>query len=152
MSINIDYFFNSEKDFEQLTAEIEKWIGCKFQIEEGKNHSSTLFGMPINFGIDHGMENDGILNFEDYKYSIGITNYWGSADLRDTQISIMALIANLLYRRIEVKEGILVYDVQRLLAKYSEKIDSNDEKNLFDEVSDCFVEFPKHLIDLYKKL
>lgn len=153
MSVSIDYFFNSEKDFEQLSSEIEKWIGCKVQVEEGKNqYPLFLLGVHIDFGINDYLENDGVLNFEDYKYSISITNYWGSADLRNTQMPIMAFIANLLYRRIDIKEGILVYDLQSLLAKYAEKTDSNNEMKLFDEVSNCFVDFPKHLVDLHEKL
>jgi hypothetical protein len=70
-------------------------------------------------------------------------------DLRNVQISIMAFIANVLYRRMKINKGILVYDVQKLLARYEERFNPKLEQNdLFDLVSNKFLEFPQHIIDL----
>jgi hypothetical protein len=49
-----------------------------------------------------------------------------------------------------IYEGILFYDVQKLFAKYREEIYSESIKDLYDEVSNRFMKFPPHLIDLDK--
>ena len=151
MSIYIDYFFNSNKDFKQLLKEINELLGSNLISSETdeENSSGSFFGMPLSFHTQT-LENDRELNFQDYKYQIGLTTYWGSADLRDIQVSIVAFIAFLLYLRMQISEGILVYDVQRLLARYKEKSISEEAKGLFDETSNKFVELPQHLLDLDK--
>ena len=152
MSIYIDYLFNSDIKFEQLVKEINKILGSNLTQNETveENSSGTLFGMPLSF-YAHRLENDGEINFQDYKYEIGVTTYSGGADLRNIQVLIVSLIANVLYRRMKVSEGILVFDAQLLLARYTEKFNSEiDGNDLFDIVSNKFVEFPQHLIDLDK--
>jgi hypothetical protein len=151
MSIDIDYFFNSDKDFKQLLREINELLGCSLTSDEidGENSSGVFFGMLLSFST-HTLENDGELNFKDYKYQVGLTTYWGDADLRDTQSLIVDFIAFLLHRRMQISEGILVNDVQRLLARYEEKIISEEVKGLFDKTSNKFVELPHHLVELDK--
>ena len=92
MSISIDYFFNSEKSFEQLNKEINDFLGCNFELSkeyEEQSHAK-FFGISWNFYV-HNFENDGLINFEDYKYYIGSTTYWGSADLRWMQVPLTVL-------------------------------------------------------------
>lgn len=151
MSIWIDYFFKSDESFEQLRKDINSSLGCNLvsSEEDTENSGGRIFGMELSF-MTHTLESDAELNLEDYKYEIGLTTYWGSADLREIQVSLVAFIANLLYRRMRINEGMLVYDAQRLLAIYEEKLNPEiSEKGLFDIVSNKFVVFPNHLIDLH---
>lgn len=108
--------------------------------------SSIFFGMEFDF-YTHDFVNDCEINFEDYKYTLGLTTYWGIADLRDMQVSILASIAHLFYRRMQISEGIIVYDMQRLLAEYEERVVLED-RGFFDKVSNEFVEIPQHFVDL----
>ncbi len=150
MSVSIDYFFNSEKSFEQLVKELNALLGFNLTFSETDEEiaGERLFAMPLDF-CTQTLENNGDLNFQDYKYQIGFTTYWGSADLRDIQVSMISFIAKFLYLRLEISEGMLVYDGQRLLARYVEKFNPETQGNdFFDIVSNKFVEFPKHLIDL----
>jgi hypothetical protein len=148
MSYSIDYFFNSDKSYEHLCKDMNECLDFVFEsCEENKNQVYVrLLGIGLDFYI-HTFENDGELNFEDYKYYLGLTPRPYSKDLC---LPFMAFIASILYRQMRISEGILVYDVQRLLAKYREEISSEGMKDLYDEVSNRFVEFPQHLIDLDK--
>lgn len=148
MSYSIDYFFNSEKSFEQLCEEMKEYLDFSFELnEEYKPHAYVrLLGIGLDFYI-HTFENDGEINFEDYKYYVGLT---GRAYSKNLPLPIMAFIANIMYLRINITDGILVYDTQKILAKYKEKTQLESMKNLYDEVSNKFVEFPQHLIDLDK--
>lgn len=115
--------------------------------KEYKNHAYARFlGVGLDFYI-HTFENDRELNFEDYKYYIGLT---GRAYSKDLCLPIMAFIANLLYLRMEISDGILVFDVQRVLARYKGESYLDGTKGLYDQISNRFVEFPQHLIDLNK--
>ncbi|MGH9882047.1 MAG: hypothetical protein ACRD6N_11480, partial [Pyrinomonadaceae bacterium] len=58
-----------------------------------------------------------------------------------------------LFYRMNVK-GILVYDMQHLLARYEERIDlkGSGTEEMFDAVSGEFVILPRHLDALDKRL
>ena len=148
MSYSIDYFFNSEKSFEQLCEEMNTYLDFKF--EPSKEYENHVYNRALGIGFDfyiHDFENDGTVNFEDYKYYIGLT---GRPYAKDFRLSIMAFVADILYSQMGISDAILVFDVQRLLAKYKEELYSDNTKGLFDEVSNRFVEFPQHIIDLDK--
>lgn len=148
MSIDIGYFFNSEKDFEQLCDEMNKHLDFNFKLsEDHKNHVYDRFlGIGFDFYI-HSFESDEELNLEAYKYFLDVTPRPFS---KDVCLSILAFIANVLYRQIGVSEGILVRDLAVILASYEERLVLENIKNLFDNISNKFVEFPQHLTDLDK--
>jgi len=149
MSINVGYFFNSDKPFGDLTKEINGWLGCSLAPYEAdeKDLFCIFLGMELSFGI-HDFENDLDLNFEDYKYEIDVRTPAGNAFLRDIQISAVAFIAKVLYEKMKIT-GMMVYDLQQLLARYEERVDpQNQWKALFDLVSNKFVNFPQHSFDL----
>lgn len=149
MGYSIGYLFISlHKSFELLCKEMNEYLDFNFEpSEKYENHVYTRFlGIGLDFYI-HTFEGDEELNFEDYKYYICLTGRPYSKDLR---LSIMAFTANILYLQMGISEGVLVFDVQRFLAKYKEEIYSEGYKDLYDEVSNKFVEFPQHLIDLDK--
>ena len=153
MSVNVGYYFDSDKSLTELTKEINSWLGCSFSPYEGNAQDLFCFflGMELSLGI-HDLENDRGLNFEDYKYEIDIKIPMGNAGLRDIQVSTLAFIAKVLYEKMKIT-GMLVYDVQRLLARYEEGVDTETgENNLFDLISNKPVIFPQHLIDIHKLL
>jgi len=149
MSISIDYFFNCEKNFEQLCEEMTIHLDFKFQSsQEFENHVYHRFlGMGFDFYI-HDFENDRELKFEDYKYFLGVTI---RSDVSYLHLSITAAVVNALYCQMKISKGMLVKNAETLLAKYEERFNPEIEgKGLFDEVSNKFVVFPEHLTDLDK--
>ena len=151
MSVNVSYFFNSDQNLKDLTKEINGWIGSNLLPYEGNEEDlfCNFLGMELSFGT-HELDNDRELDFENYIYQIDIRIPWGNAALRDIQTATVAFIAKVLYRRMKIT-GMLVYDVQIILAKYEEKYNMQLQGNdFFDTISNRFVKFPQHLIDLDK--
>lgn len=152
MSITIDYFFNFEGNLEDLTAKVNSCLGSNLQPYDG--NSNDLFDRFLSMELSlstHTLENDTDLNFEDFQYEIGIRNSVPDGDVRDMVSTVMGLIPSLLYRRGDIKEGILIYDVQILLARYTERIEDSIT-GLFDEVSGVFVESPRHISDINSRI
>jgi hypothetical protein len=152
MSICIDYYFNHPHDLSDLAQEINGWVGCSLSPYEGNPEDlfCRFFGMELSLS-KHTLENDDELNFEDFTYQLGIRTPMPDADLRAMQLPALALMACALYRRLQIT-GMLVYDVQVLLARYEERLDSElNETGLFDVVSAEFVRFPAHLETLNRR-
>jgi hypothetical protein len=146
MSVDVGYFFNSEKSFEQLCEEMNEYLDFNFQPNgEDKTHAFTRFlGMGFDFYI-HSFESDGELNFEDYKYYLGVTARPYAKDMR---LSVLAFTASILYRQLKISDGMLESNMGIILARYEERLISEEAKDLFDKISNKFVEYPQHLIDL----
>ena len=154
MSICVDYFFNHEDKLPALSRKIGGWLGCFFAPYEGNPHDlfTRFLGMELDLG-QHSFENDRELNFEAYTYRLGIRTPIPDADLRRIQIPAMVLIAYALFYRMNLK-GMLVYDMQHLLARYEERIDlkGSGTEEMFDAVSREFVMLPRHLDALDNRL
>ena len=75
------------------------------------------------------------------------------ADLRMLQIPAMVLIAHVLFYRMNVV-GMLVYDMQHLLARYEQRLDlmGSGSEEMFDVVSGEFVTLPEHFLKLDDRL
>jgi len=65
----------------------------------------------------HQYENDRNLNFADYRYQLRNKTWDGSA-LRTIQLEALVLAAFVLHATLEIDQGMLSYDAQRLLARY----------------------------------
>src|SRR5215207_7897848 len=164
MSVTVDYFFNYEGSVVDLLAGIGQAVGSELKPYNQNNAEPVYFArflsMELSLLTDHTLENDDEFNFGDFQYEIGIRNPWRAAGLRDMQIPVVALIASLLHRRSQVKGGILVYDVQILLARYEERPNTEFGNQLgldittwlFDTISNEFVVFPEHFKDLNDRL
>jgi hypothetical protein len=154
MSICIDYFFNHEDELPALSRKISGWLGCFLAPYEGDPQDlfSRFLGMELDLGR-HSFENDRELNFEDYTYHLGIRTPIPDADLRRMQIPAMVLIAHALFYRMNLK-GILVYDMQHLLARYEDRLDlkGSGTEEVFDAVLGEFVSLPRHLDTLDNRL
>jgi hypothetical protein len=153
MSITIDYFFNHSDDLPELTQNINAWLGCSLAPYEGDAEDlfCRFFGMEFTLS-KNDLENDDDCIFEDYAYEIGFRVPAPDGDLRISQLPAMALVAYTLYRRMKIT-GMLVYDVQTLLAKYEDRLEPKGETpELYDTVSKGFVSFPAHFKTLQKRL
>jgi hypothetical protein len=154
MSICIDYFFNHEDDLSGIARKINLWAGCFLAPYEGTRHDlfCRFLGMELSLSNDQ-FENDQDLNFEDYRYHLGIRTPIPDADLRMAQVPAMMLLAYALFYRVSLK-GMLVYDMQHVLARYEERLDlkGGGAEEMFDVVSNKFVVLPGHLVDLEKHL
>jgi hypothetical protein len=154
MSISVDHFFNHEDELQALARKVNGWIGCFLSPYEGNPEDLfwRFLGMELSLS-KHSFENDGELNFEDYVYCLSIRTPMPDADLRRIQIPAMVLIAYALYYRMNLK-GILVYDMQHLLARYEDRLDlkGSGTDEMFDGVSGEFVIFPRHLENLSNRL
>jgi hypothetical protein len=86
-------------------------------------------------------------------YHLNIRTPMPDADLRRIQVPTMVLIAYALYYRLSLK-GMLVYEMQHLLARYEDRIDLrlSGTEEMFDGVSGEFVIFPRHLENLSNRL
>lgn len=152
MSITIDYFFNYDRSLPQLAEEINLQMGCLLTPYQRSRDDYFCRLLGMEFDLDtHTLINDGELDFETYRFQIGIRTAFPEADFRPIQLSVMACAVYALHLRLGIT-GILVFDVQRLLARYHVKPGPNQESYLFDEVSNEFVQFPKHINDLMTRM
>ncbi len=153
MSITTNYFFNDSDDLIELTPKINSWLGCFLEPYEASSEDLFCRFLAMEFSLSiHNLENDGELDFENYKYEIGFRVPAPDGDLRISQLPAIALVAYVLYRRMKIT-GMLVYDVQSLLARYEERLEPESYvTEIYDTVSKEFVSFPKHLETLQKRL
>jgi len=154
MSICVDYFFNHEAELPALSRKVSGWLGCFLAPYEGdvQDLFTRFLGMELDLGR-HSFGNDRELNFEDYTYRLGIRTPIPDGDLRTMQIPAMVLIAHVLFYRMNIK-GMLVYDMQHLLARYEGRVDlkGGGSEEMFDAVSGQFVILPRHLDALDNRL
>ena len=151
MSVCVDYFFNHPSELSSLTQQLNGWIGCSLSPYEGNAEDlfSRFLGMELTLS-KQSFENDRELNFENFTYRIGIRSPLPEANLRSMQVPAMAFIAYALYRRMGIV-GMLVYDLQTLLARYEARVENGFDE-LFDLVSNRVVLFPAHLESLVRYL
>ncbi len=153
MSVTIDYFFNHSGDLPELAKNINAWLGCSLAPYEGDAEDLFCRFLAMEFTLSkHELENDDELDFESYKYQIGFRVPAPDGDLRILQLPAIALVIYTLYRRMKIT-GMLVYDVQTLLASYKERLKPESNMlEIYDTVSKEFVSFPKHLETLQKQM
>lgn len=153
MSITVDYFFNHSDNLLELAENINAWLGCSLTPYENDPEDFFCRFLTMEFSLSkHNFENDGELNFERYRYEIGFRTPVPDGDLRILQLPTIALIAYSLYRRMKIV-GMLVYDVQILLAEYEERFNAQSNSlEIYDTISAEFVGFPRHFETLQKRL
>jgi len=153
MSVTVDFFFNHPDNLAETAKSINGWLGCSLMPYEGNEEDLFCRFLAMEFSLsEHSLENDRDCNFEDYRYEIGFRVPAPDGDLRMMQIPAIALVIYTLLSRMGIT-GMLVYDVQLLLAKYEKRAMPEDSViGLFDIVSNEFVSFPKHFLALQERL
>ena len=152
MSVSIEYFFNSPKDLADLAQDVNACLGCNLAPYEGR--TDNLFGrfLSMEFSLHPaiGFQNDRDLEFEQYGYYLGFRVSAGELDALTIQLPAMLTVVYALYRSLEIT-GMLVYDTQRLLAQYEERL-FPEGRCLYDSVSDTvFLEFSDHLRQIERR-
>ena len=145
MSISVEYFFNSHLDFATLTEAFVVKLGLPFLPYEGNRAEQfcRLLGIELSLSSDHQLENDRDCNFSDYRFELSSRTPVPDSDLRSMQIEMMAILAYAMHCRLDLQEGMLTFDLQTVLARYSV---ADDE--WIDDITATTVSFPKHLADL----
>lgn len=153
MSINIAYFFNWPGTLGELAAQFHLWMGSDLQPYEGdpENLYCRFLGMEFSLN-EHDLENDSELNFEDYRYEVGIRTPIPDTDFRTLQVITMASLVYALYRRLGISDGILVHEVALLLARYEQRSIPEQGPRLYDSVSGEFVKYPQHTMSLMARI
>jgi len=148
MSIAIEYLFNADADTGELAKAINSVLGTSLApIEDDTNtFACELFGMELVFRADHGYVNDRDADFESYRFVIG-NKTWGSDSLRSIQLETMFMVAFVLHQRLGIAQGMLVYEVQRVLGRYEER-----EGEWLESTSGTPVTMPEHLLELHARL
>jgi hypothetical protein len=147
MSVEIGYFFNSDKNLLELKEDINNCLGCSLAPCEAdsENLLDWFLGMEFSLCEVNHLENDGELNFEDFKYELNFRIAWGNAQMRPILLPAILTVIYALHKWHGIT-GMLVYEVQILLARYEERDDENLGRCLFDSVSkSLFVDFSEHL-------
>jgi len=151
MSVSFDYFFNSEHDLHELAEQINEWLGCRLEVSITRSGSEQAWCRFFGLSLDlyaHTLENDGLFEFENLKYQISLV---GPSDVMDMALPLTAMIAYLLYLRLDVKDGALMFDIQTTLARYEERV-FEDFRNLFDKISCKLIEHPQHFVDIESRV
>jgi hypothetical protein len=146
MSINVGYFFNSSASLPEVAELLNKVLGCRFEPYEGDN--SDLFCRFLSLETSlcaHHLEDDGDLDFTAYRYQLDTRTPAGAADNREVQLGLMAMLPSILQLRAGITSGMLVYDTQRLLARYEMR-----GNKFFDTVSGRPVSYPDHFGSVFE--
>lgn len=153
MSITVDFFFNHPNNLAETAKSINGWLGCSLTPYEDDQENLFCRFLAMEFSLsEHNLENDRDCNFEDYGYELSFRTPIPDSDFRIIQIPAIALVIYTLFSRMGIT-GMLVYDVQLLLAKYEERILSETgQKGLFDVISNESISFPKHFVMLQEYL
>lgn len=150
MSTDVGFFFNCPRPPHEVAAVISEQLGValeRVQDHDGLLWGGVLFGAWFTLVTDHGLVNDGELNFEDFRYDLGTTTR-GSEPSRAIQVEVLALCAYALRDSpLCIEAGMLVYGVGRLLARYETR-----DGDWFDLVSGKRVVFPGHLVDVMARV
>ena len=146
MSVSVEYFFNYPKDLAELAQDVNACLGCTLAPYEGQAESLFNRFLSLEFSLCPavGFVNDRELEFEQYAYYLDFHVAAGELDAMTIQIPAMLAVVYALYRSLGIT-GMLVYDTQRLLARYEER-QFPDGRCLYDIVSDtAFLDFSDHL-------
>ncbi|HET9493060.1 MAG TPA: hypothetical protein VFR15_02400 [Chloroflexia bacterium] len=155
MSVHISYHFNYPKDLRGLAADINTWIGCNLSPYDGNeldSYYARFLGMEFSLRSAEGYVNDGELDLENFSYQLGFRTPVPDAGMRPTQLPAILVVVYALHHSLGIT-GMLVYEVESLLARYVEREIDGYGRRLFDVLSETpFISFPAHLNIVRKRL
>lgn len=148
MSISIGYFFDSSESLSGVASNLHLWLGCDLSPYEGNPEDlySRFLGMELSLHKNDLLDDDFVdnePNFSKYDYCLSIRTPLPDLDFRPLQLTTMLSIVYALHRRLQIT-GMLVFDFQKLLARYETRINEQQQCLLFDSVSNQWVRFPEH--------
>ncbi|WP_375505809.1 hypothetical protein [uncultured Nostoc sp.] len=146
MSCTINYFFNYPQDLAQTAKDINECLGCSLAPYLGNTDDwfDIFLSMEFSFG-EQRLGNNGELDFENFRYGIDFRTAAGASAARPIQLPAIAAVVYAFYYQLGIT-GILVFDVEILIARYEERDIPDWGKGLYDVVSNNpFVGFGAHL-------
>lgn len=144
MSITFEFSFNTALELPLLVDAVNRALGTLLE-RDGDAASGVLLGSALVLEL-HQMEDDGELNFSDYRYQLW-SKTWDGSGLRAIQLESLVLAALVLHNLVGISNGMLTYEGQRLLARY-EVVDGRWS----DTISGAVIDIPGHLAELQNRL
>lgn len=154
MSFSFDYYFKSDKTLVELATQINEVVGCSLRPSAGLPETAytafPFFGMELGLSIypisaEEAYADDGEIEFSAYNYELDITTYSGQGDARPTQLPVIISAIYILHRRLGIT-GMMVFNLEQLLARYEERVNEKGRPELYDIVSGTlFTTFADHL-------
>ncbi len=117
MSITFEFSFNASANLTELAAGVTRVVGTAFERRDDTTFAGTLFGLPCLLGTNE-CEDDGLVRWSDYRYQLSNSSAAGSV-LRRIQMETLVLAAFALHSLLGIDEGMLTYELQRVLARYA---------------------------------
>lgn len=153
MSVNVGYYFNNTiQPLHEFANEVNSALGCSLAPYEGDYTDFYCRFFAMEFTLGHNeLETDRELNFNDYRYFLDLRIPAPDIDLLDIAVQTMVAVAYVLHARLGIHDGLLVWDVQSALAKYSLRHDERNAETWYDSVSGKAVTFPEHLDDILRR-
>jgi hypothetical protein len=156
MSISIGYFFGSSESLSEVASNLHLWLGCDLRPYEGNLEDlySRFLGMELSLHKNDFLDDDFLdnePNFSQYDYCLSIRTPLPDLDFRPLQLTTMLSIVYALYRRLQIT-GMLVFDLQKLLARYETRTNEQQQSLLFDSVSNQWVRFPEHFAHVVARI
>lgn len=144
MSVTTEYYFNAPLELPALAAQLSDALGCTLKPYEHDEYFAHLMGM--EFSLERNdFENDGELEFESFAYSVSFRTSWGAAHWRPIQLPTLLCVVRVLQDRFGY-EGMLVYDLDTLLARY-------EPTTFVDTLSGTTLnDFPAHLTAIHARI
>lgn len=145
MSVDLQYFFNSPLRLAELAEVLNGELSCTLKPyqEDETDYFTRLLG--IEFSLSgHQFDNDRDLDFDNFAYYVDLRTSWGASARRNIQLPLLLMIASVLQDRLGYP-GILVYDIQTLLARYEQR-GTNADRTFVDVLSGTsLLDYESHL-------
>lgn len=149
MSVTVGYFFNARKPLHEFAADVNGVLGCSLAPYEGDVTDFYCRFFAMEFSLNHhDLVADRDLNFNDFNCCLEVRIPSPDNDLLAIATETMVAVAYVLFARLDIHKGLLVRDVQSLIARYELRHNEFNEPLWHDSVSAKFVEFPEHWRDI----
>lgn len=142
MSVTIEFVFNSNADFKEVGQQVRSSLGANLEPYFGDDNDlfAHFLGLEMSLWVGD-LENDRDMDFSSYRYHLCTRTAEPAAERLAYQLEATALVAYVLLSGGVARDGMLVYDAQRLLARYQPRPDGH----VYDAVSGVVVVFPGHM-------
>ncbi len=154
MSVSVDYFFNASETLSSLAAQANDCLGCLLVPEQDNPevYVARFLGMDLALSQTGDYVNDHELDFENFEFELSFTTWASHPILRPIQLASMVVSIYALHCFFGIT-GILVYDMNTLLARYVELEVEDHGRQLYDLVSrTAFINYPDHLAIISSRL
>jgi len=149
MSVTIGYYFNTDQPLRDFAETVNGVLGCSLAPYEGDYTDFYCRFLAMEFSLGHNdLESDRDLNFDDFGCFIDARIPSPDNELLTIATQTIMSVAYVLHARLNIHVGMLVRDVQAVLAKYELRDNEFNEQEWYDSVSGKFVRDHTHWLDV----